>query len=95
MFWDSANPQHEAEVSVAVETETLWYVVLFNDEIHTFEEVISQVQKATGCAAGKAEDIAWTVHLDGKATVFEGEFTDCFRVQLVLNEIGLVTEFRG
>ena len=31
-----------------------WQVVLFNDEVHSFEEVIHQVQKAIGCPLERA-----------------------------------------
>jgi ATP-dependent Clp protease adapter protein ClpS len=72
-----------------------WFVVLFNDEVHTFEEVIGQLVKATGCSRDKAEDLAWTVHNEGKATVYEGTFEECFEVQSVLKEIQLVTEIQG
>ena len=72
-----------------------WFVVLFNDEVHTFEEVIGQIVKATGCSRDKAEDLAWTVHNEGKATVYEGTFEECFEVQSVLKEIQLVTEIQG
>ncbi len=76
-------------------TDEPWTVILFNDEVHTFEEVIGQIMKATGCARGKAEDLTWTVHNEGKATVYEGSFEECFEVQSVLKEIQLVTEIRG
>jgi ATP-dependent Clp protease adapter protein ClpS len=76
-------------------TDEPWTVILFNDEIHTFEEVIGQIMKATGCNRGKAEDLTWTVHNEGKATVYEGTFEECFEVQSVLKEIQLVTEIRG
>jgi ATP-dependent Clp protease adapter protein ClpS len=76
-------------------TDDPWFVVLFNDEVHTFEEVIGQLVKATGCSRGKAEDLAWTVHNEGKATVYEGSFEECFDVQSVLKEIQLVTEIQG
>ncbi|MEM6782978.1 MAG: ATP-dependent Clp protease adaptor ClpS [Bacteroidota bacterium] len=72
-----------------------WRVILFNDEIHTFDEVIVQLVKATGCSEAQAEGHAWTVHTRGKDTVYEGEFEDCFRVQGVLREIQLVTEIQG
>ena len=72
-----------------------WRVILFNDAVHTFDEVISQLIKATGCSSGKAEQIAWTVHTRGKAVAYEGDFEDCFRVQAVLREIQLVTEIEG
>lgn len=72
-----------------------WRVILYNDEIHTFEEVIFQLVKATGCSFDQAERHAWTVHTEGKANVYEGEFEDCFRVQGVLREIGLITQIEG
>ena len=77
------------------QTDDPWFVILFNDEVHTFEEVIGQLVKATGCSRGKAEDLAWTVHHEGKATVYEGSFDECFEVQSVLKEIQLVTEIQG
>lgn len=89
------------ETEVAVETEvetredTPWRVILFDDDIHTFEEVIVQLMRATGCSAAQGEKHAWTVHTRGKDCVYEGEFEDCFRVQGVLREIQLVTEIQG
>lgn len=91
----------EPETDVLVEEETEertdepWRVILYNDEIHTFDEVIRQLKKATGCSTGQAEDWAWEVHTKGKANVFEGSFEDCFQVQGVLREIQLVTEIEG
>jgi len=76
-------------------TDEPWTVILFNDEVHTFEEVIGQIMKATGCGRSKAEDLTWTVHNEGKASVYEGDFEECFEVQQVLKEIQLVTEIRG
>lgn len=97
-----AAPEPAApDVDVAVEEEaeeriaTPWRVILYNDEIHTFEEVIHQVMKATGCSAEQAERHAWTVHTEGKDCVYEGDFEECFRVQGILREIQLVTEIEG
>jgi ATP-dependent Clp protease adaptor protein ClpS len=72
-----------------------WRVILFNDEIHTFEEVVRQLIKATGCAEERAWQHAWTVHTHGKDCVYEGSFDECFRVQGVLREIQLVTQIEG
>jgi len=87
--------EEQEEVDEGTGTDDPWTVILFNDEVHTFEEVIGQLMKATGCGRGEAEDLAWTVHNEGKATVYEGTFEECFEVQQVLNEIQLVTEIRG
>lgn len=85
----AVEEEHEERVAMP------WRVILYNDEIHTFEEVILQIMKATGCSAGQAERHAWTVHTEGKDRVYEGEFEECFRVQGVLREIQLVTEIEG
>ena len=47
-------------------------VILFNDDIHTFDEVITQLIKATRCSEAEAEGLAWEVHNNGKAAVFSG-----------------------
>ncbi len=67
-------------------------VILFNDEIHTFEEVIGQLIKALGCDTGKAEALTWEVHSKGKAFVFDGAMNECLRVSAVLEEISLHTQ---
>jgi ATP-dependent Clp protease adaptor protein ClpS len=67
-------------------------VILFNDEVHTFEEVIGQIIKATGCDTTKAESLTWEVHNAGKAMVYEGEMTKCVQVSGVLEEIELMTQ---
>ena len=87
--------QVEVEEAVEERLDAPWRVLLYNDDIHTFEEVIAQLIKATGCSVAQAERHAWTVHTQGKDTVYEGSFEDCLRVQGVLNEIMLVTEIEG
>ena len=66
-------------------------VILFNDEIHTFDEVIGQLVKATGCSSTRAEALAWEVHTRGKALVFDGPMNNCLQVSSILEEIGLHT----
>lgn len=75
--------------------ETPWRVILYNDEEHTFDEVISQIMKATGCSQSKAEKLTFKVHNEGKANVYEGSFEECFQVNSVLKEIQLITEIKG
>lgn len=72
-----------------------WKVILYNDDIHTFDEVILQLQKATSCSVQRAEKIAFEAHTRGKAVAFSGEFDECFRVAGVLREIQLVVEIEG
>ncbi len=87
------NPQTEHEE--VLETDDIVQepakVILFNDEVHTFDEVISQIMKATGCDQTKAEALTWEVHHRGKAVVFTGEITRCVQVSHILEEIELST----
>lgn len=75
--------------------ETPWSVIVFDDDIHTFEEVIIQLMKAIGCTPQKGYEHALTIHTEGKDCVYQGDFFDCFRIQGVLKEIALVTEIEG
>ncbi len=72
-----------------------WQVILYNDDIHTFDEVILQVQKATGCSTLEATRITMEAHFKGKAVAFTGDFAECHRVAGVLREIGLIVEIQG
>lgn len=67
-------------------------VILFNDEWHTFDEVIVQLIKATNCPFEKARDFAFEVHVKGKAIVFSGTMNECLRVSSILEEIALNTQ---
>lgn len=67
-------------------------VILFNDDWHTFDEVISQLIIATQCSFEKARDLAFEVHVKGKAVVFSGTMKDCLKVSSILEEIALHTQ---
>jgi len=78
----------EEDIDVGLESR----VMLYNDEWHTFDEVILQLIKATGCSYDEARSKAFEVHVKGMAMVFNGEFKDCLRVSSVLEEIALHTQ---
>ncbi|HMN25734.1 MAG: ATP-dependent Clp protease adaptor ClpS [Ignavibacteriaceae bacterium] len=67
-------------------------VVLYNDDWHTFEEVITQLIIATQCGFDKARDFAFEVHVKGKAIVFAGSMNRCLKVSSILEEIALHTQ---
>ncbi len=67
-------------------------VLLFNDEIHTYDEVTTQIRKATNCSLHQAEILTIEVDTMGKAVVFEGEMSECLRVSMILEEIELHTQ---
>lgn len=83
----------QEEVKEAIQTP--WRLVLYNDEVHTFEEVIQQLIKALKCGRSRAEELTLKVHSEGKAIVFEGEFEECLKRDYILREIELITEIKG
>ncbi len=95
------QPKKGPQVDVLVETaeeeeiDTPWRLILYDDDIHTFDEVIHQLIKALGCTKPKAEELTYKVHFDGKALVFEGSFEECLKINSVLQEIQLITEIKG
>lgn len=90
------NPGEQGQTAVLEDTELekSWMVILFNDDFHSFDEVITQLQKATGCSLEMAEHIAVTAHNDGEAIAFTGDREKCEIVANILEEIKLRTELR-
>jgi ATP-dependent Clp protease adapter protein ClpS len=88
----STRPLEQPELDQDILTQEPAKVILFNDEIHTFDEVIIQLMKAIKCTQTKAEALAWEVHNNGKAVVFAGEMFRCMEVSGILEEIKLMTQ---
>jgi ATP-dependent Clp protease adapter protein ClpS len=75
-----------------VDTGLPFHVMLYNDDYHTFDEVIVQLIKAIQCTFEKARDYAFEVHVKGRAAVFAGQLNRCLKVSSVLQEIDLHTQ---
>ena len=83
------RPASEEKTTTGTRTHHGARVILFNDDIHTFEEVAGQLVKATRCTFAKGMALANVVHTVGSATVYEGHMERCEAVAEVLAEIGL------
>lgn len=69
-----------------------WIVILYNCDCHTFDDVESILQKATGCSKEKAEAIAWEVHTKGRSICFSGTQEACDRVARIIASVRLQVE---
>jgi ATP-dependent Clp protease adaptor protein ClpS len=65
-------------------------VLLYNDEVHTMQEVVQQLVKAIDCTVRHAEAIMIQAHNRGKAVVIIAEKAEALRVASVLREIHLI-----
>ncbi|MCC6548799.1 MAG: ATP-dependent Clp protease adaptor ClpS [Ignavibacteriaceae bacterium] len=89
------NPEPRVLDSEQIETELPYKVVLYNDDWHTFDEVINQIIKAVHCSIQQARKYTFEVHLKGMAVVYYGDMASCLKVSSVLEEIALHTQILG
>uniref|UniRef100_A0A671S0N4 E3 ubiquitin-protein ligase n=1 Tax=Sinocyclocheilus anshuiensis TaxID=1608454 RepID=A0A671S0N4_9TELE len=61
-----------------------YYCMLFNDEVHTYEQVIYTLQKAVNCTQKEAVSFATIVDRDGRKSVRFGDFQFCEQAKSVI-----------
>jgi ATP-dependent Clp protease adapter protein ClpS len=66
-----------------------YIVLVFNNEVNTFDEVIHILQKATGCSLEEAQMETQEIHLTGRSVVHYGEQTECERAAGIIATIGI------
>lgn len=86
------KPEFDLDVDIETNIGLISKVLLFNDDYHSFEEVITQLIKAIGCTFEEARDYTFEVHVKGQSVVFTGPMTRCLKVTSVLEEIALRTQ---
>lgn len=67
-------------------------IVLYNDEVNTFDHVIDTLIRVCDHTAEQAEQCSLIVHYNGKCTVKTGEFTELKPQCTQLLEAGLSAE---
>ncbi|MBF0585983.1 ATP-dependent Clp protease adaptor ClpS [Prosthecochloris sp. N3] len=95
--WTASQEKEATEIQTAVTDPgqlDAYRVILFNDDVHTFDEVIVQIIRATGCSRSKAEQHTWEVHTRGRSMVYSGPLPRCLQVSSILEEIDLRTEIQ-
>ncbi len=90
------KPDEKQQVEIITEETTdnklSSKVVLYNDDWHTFDEVIAQLIIAVKCTYEQARSFAFEVHVKGKSIVFNGSINECLKVSSILEEIALHTQ---
>jgi len=82
----------EPEITDETIVGTPYKVILYNDDVHSFDEVINQIIKAIRCNFEAARSLTFEVHVKGKAIVFIGELAKCLKVSSILEVISLHTQ---
>jgi len=74
---------------ILVSLKSIHRLILWNDEVNTFDHVIYCLVKYLDYTETQAEKIAWTVHTEGKTAVLEGSFTEMEIYRKILQQEGL------
>ncbi len=69
--------------------KTLHRLILWNDDVNTFDHVIWCMMRYLKYSESQAEKIANEVHNKGKCAVLEGSFTEIEIYRKILQEEGL------
>lgn len=77
MNWET-DILHKEDFDVALleETTDLRNLVVYNDDVNTFDHVIETLIKVCGHTVEQAEQCTWLIHYKGKCTVKVGTFDE-------------------
>lgn len=68
------KPQQDEETDVLTSVETPFSLIVWNDEVNTFEWVIQTLIDICGHSEEQAEQCAMLIHTKGKYAVKQGDF---------------------
>jgi len=69
--------------------KTVHRLILWNDDVNTFDHVIYCLMKYLDYSEKQADKIAWVVHTEGKCAVLEGSYTEMEVYRKILKQEGL------
>jgi ATP-dependent Clp protease adaptor protein ClpS len=86
------DTEEATELDVLTEKDKVNRIILFNDDVNTFEWVIECLVKYCGHDSLQAEQCAYLVHYKGKCAVKEGSLEELEPICSTLLEKGLSAE---
>ena len=73
-YSEVTKPWQESETDVITELTSSYSLVVWNDEVNTFEWVIETLIKVCGHSEEQAEQCAMLIHTQGKYAVKKGDY---------------------
>lgn len=70
----------------------LWSLVVFNDDVNTFDHVINTLIEVCEHSPQQAEQCALIVHFKGKCSVKSGDFEDLAPIRTAITDRGISAE---
>lgn len=79
-------------VSEKTEEEDIKDLVVYNDEVNTFDHVITTLVKVCSHTAEQAEQCTLLIHYKGKCSVKKGSFTELLPMRQGIVDAGINAE---
>ncbi len=89
LMLNSYQEQEAVEVLEAVETTDLMDLVVFNDDVNTFDHVIETLIRVCEHTPEQAEQCTLIIHYKGKCTVKTGTFDFLRPMREAICEVGI------
>ena len=84
--------QYSPEIDLATDEALAHQIILFNDDVNTFDHVINTLVKVCDHDPLQAEQCALPVHFKGKCSVKSGSYDDLLPQCSALLDAGLSAE---
>lgn len=81
--------QEEELVDVLEATVELKDLMVFNDDVNTFDHVINTLIKVCKHTVEQAEQCTWLIHYKGKCSVKKGDYTKLRPMKEAICEAGI------
>jgi ATP-dependent Clp protease adaptor protein ClpS len=89
-------PETEVEVIEEIDIDSdvvkLYALVVFNDDINTFEHVIFSLMAVCGHSIEQAEQCTLIIHFKGKCAVKNGDFDELAPLRTAITDRGISAE---
>jgi ATP-dependent Clp protease adaptor protein ClpS len=69
-----------------------WTLILFNDEVNSFDFVIDVLCTVCDHTEEQAEQCAWITHYKGKCQVLSGSYDELSSKATLMGDVGLTVE---
>lgn len=85
----SHNFQEDEVLEVVEKTTDLNDLMIFNDDVNTFEHVLNTLIKVCEHTPEQAEQCTWLIHYKGKCCVKKGDFSILKPMKSTICEAGI------
>lgn len=82
----------EIEEEVVIEDIKLYSIVVYNDDVNTFDYVIDTLMEYCGHTYEQAEQCTLLIHFKGKCSVKNGDFEELEPVRTAITDRGISAE---